>query len=95
MDYSRHPIHIIKDYSPKMRSQHAVYRDAMTTLCKLGMQPTLLFPVRLIITGIEGLRYSNWTCILILKMFRLSSKGLLKLKSTLQLIREHEKLQGS
>lgn len=54
MEYRGHPIRIVEDYSPEVLSQRAEYRDAMTTLYKLGMRPALLFPARLRITLPNG-----------------------------------------
>lgn len=54
MEYRGHPIRIVEDYSPEVLSQRSEYRDAMTTLYKLGMRPALLFPARLRITLPNG-----------------------------------------
>ena len=49
---------IFKDYGPEVTEQCTAYWEVMSTLYKRGLNPSLLYPVRLcIMTKDEGIQY--------------------------------------
>lgn len=56
LQYQGRQILIFEDYTPEVLEQRTRYREAMSSLYKLGLKPALLYPARLMITLKDGAR---------------------------------------
>ncbi|CAL1600476.1 unnamed protein product [Knipowitschia caucasica] len=56
LKYMDKPFRIYEDYSPEVVSQRREYRSVMADLYRLGLRPSLQYPVQLRITEADGVR---------------------------------------
>lgn len=56
LTYQGHTFRVYEDYSPEVVNQRREYRSMMSSLYKMGLKPSLLYPARLRITQTDGSR---------------------------------------
>lgn len=56
LTYQGHTFRIYEDYSPEVVNQRKEYRNVMSSLFKMGLKPSLLYPAKLRITQTDGSR---------------------------------------